>query len=241
MDLGLPKKREDIVDMAIFDRKPLSDIDLHMFRNMYGLNCYKQLQDQLIPMVYRRVMDETSQNIQAFVEQLHEVFPEHDLESLPIGSRPIIRDAIYSDLSAGKLREESMNHKGKDYVAEDYYAFDVFLEECNVDVKYTMEQRRDAEMQALVDVMRGFNSRRFKYSQVENEAQSYEHSYFDAAFSRIHDNDLLGIVGLADADWMLYRIIRKRNITGNAWTMIGCIKAMAGRQYTEFTRETLND
>lgn len=236
-NLGLPKRKEEVMDMMLFDRKDLDDIDVKFFHSLYGDYCYEEIMDQLAPMVYRRCQDKSMKELSAFVGRVKAEWTDEVLSSLPYSGGSIMHSAIDDDLSLERLKAESMQHKHKQWQADDYYAFDAFMQAGLHTVKFTIDSLEDAKMQSLEQVMRAFDARRFKYSSIENDAQSYEKAYYSVASQAIYDKDMATIVGLQNCDWMLYRIIRKRNITQNVWRMLECIKAIAGRKCSPFSVE----
>jgi len=236
-NLGLPKRKEEVMDMMLFDRKDLDDIDVKFFHSLYGDCCYKQIMDQLVPMAYRRCQDKSLKDISDFVSKVKAEWTDEVLSSLTYSDRSIMRSAIDEDLSFERLKDESMQHKHKEWQADDYYAFDAFMQDELHSMKFTSESREDAKMQSLEKVMRAFDARRFKYSSIENDAQSYEKAYYSVVSQAIYDKDMRTIVGLQACDWMLYRIIRKRNITQNVWHMLDCVNAIANRKCSQFSVE----
>ena len=236
-NLGLPKRKEEVMDMMLFDRKDLDDIDVKFFHSLYGDYCYEEIMDQLVPMVYRRCQDKSLKELSDFVGRVKAEWTDEVLSSLAYSGISLMRSAIDEDLGLERLKVESMEHKHKEWQADDYYAFDAFMQAGLHTVKFTCYSLEDAKMQSLEQVMRAFDARRFKYSSIENDAQSYEKAYYSVASQAIYDKDMVTIVGLQNCDWMLYRIIRKRNITQNVWQMLECIKAIAGRKCSPFSVE----
>lgn len=236
--IGLPTKAKSIIDMEVFALKTLDDIDLTKFKELYGNDCYKHIQDELLPMVYRRLPRATMQQISNFVKRLKETYFPSDFANLQYSSKTIMLECIFEQLSMENLKKVAISSKKENHIAEDYYVFDVFLQDTDINRTYTQAEHEDAKMHALTSVMREFCKRRFMYSAVETEAESYENAYYNAVFNIcILNKDIKLAIGLAEADWMLYRIIRRRNITSNTYIMIDCIKAIAGRKYTNFTKE----
>ena len=236
-NLGLPKRKEEVMDMMLFDRKDLDDIDVKFFHSLYGDYCYKQIMDQLVPMVYRRCQDKSLKELSDFVDRVKAEWTDEVLSSLTYSDISIMRSAIDEDLGLERLKAESMEHKHKEWQADDYYAFDAFMQAGLHTVKFTSDSLEDAKMQSLEQVMRAFDARRFKYSSIENDAQCYEKAYYSVVAEAIYDKDMATIVGLQNCDWMLYRIIRKRNITQNVWHMLDCVNAIANRKCAQFSVE----
>lgn len=230
----LPTRKKDFVDVAIFDKKTIDDIDVSVLDSMMqvkGANLYAVLLDQIQPMILRR---SGSSSMQSVIDKLRELKAKVDVLSEGSPSRNQIMNLFDNELSVEAVRS---NKKSLAFQAEDYFVFDVFLETLDVNkFKHTrtMAISEDEKLKAFSDVMREYDARRFEKNAVENESKSIDIALFKAFMKRLEDNDLAGICGLGDAVNWLTRVFIKRRFSNTAWLMLWCFSDIARLKFTDF-------
>ena len=241
MEVDLPRKKHDFVDVAVFDLKTVEDIDCKAISRMMerkGANLYAILQDQVRPALVRR---SATSSVQSLVDKLRELKMVADRMTDGMPSHSVVMQMFDDELSVESIREASSKSKGNE--AEDYYVFDVFLETID-DIKtfrkhLTWEARENAKVRAFGDVMSVFDSRRFSKSAIEDEKTSYQLALFKTFMTYLEAEDFDGIIGLGDATYWLTRVVIKNRISNVSWKMLGCASDISRMKFTDLSVESI--
>lgn len=241
LEVDLPMKKHDFVDVAVFDLKTVEDIDCKAISRMMeskGANLYAILQDQVRPALVRR---SATSSVQSLVDKLRELKMTADKLTDGTPSHSVVVQMFDDEMSLESIRGSSSKSKG--YEAEDYYVFDVFLDTMD-DIKafkksLTLESRENAKVRAFGDVMSVFDSRRFSKSAVEDEKTSYQLSVFKVFMTYLETEDFDGIIGLGDATYWLTRVVIKNRISDTSWKMLGCASDISRMKFTDLSVESV--
>lgn len=240
MEIDIPRKKHDFIDVAVFDMKTIDDIESKALVGMLeknGANLYAILQDQVKPMIARR---SGMSSMQSLVDKIRELKMVSDHLSEGNPSKDIIMQLFDNEFSVEAMKKAAS--KKSRIEAEDYYVFDVFLETMDVaDFKrhLKLSDREDQKVIAFGDVMKDYDNRRFSKSSVEKPAESYELALFKAFMTRLENEDLAGIVGIGDAFEWLTRIVKRSAISNLAMKILWCANDISRLQFTDFSIATV--
>ena len=234
--LGLPQRKTDVLDISMFDHKVFSDIDLYVILDMTNEKTIASvLEDQIIPMMKRRIKDTSMEDVVKTVLPLQNALHQKYDSLLQTSSKVIFNSVVDEEMSIESMREYSK--KPLAYEAEDYWLFDEFLQEHRdeVDEHVAMEQRFRNRYNALSEFMFEWDMRLFKYSKAETAEESVAYAYNKVFWKYMDDRDFHKIAGLGDAEWFIVKNVGKRRISEKTAKMMECLQAFNRRKYTEYT------
>lgn len=241
-DLGLPKNKKDIVDLSMFDRKTIADIDVDVILKMSDeTNINSILEDQIVPIIKRRVKDSSMEDVVKTIYKMQKELHKKYDDVLEYSAKAIFDGIVDEEMSIQSIKEYSEKQLESD--AEDYWLFDEFLEDDRevVDTKLTMEQRFRNRYNALSEFMFTWDMRIFKVNGSEDKKEIICRAYNEVFWKYMEKKDFNMLAGLGDAEWFIIKNIGRRSVSDETLKMMECMRALNNRKYSKYTVQEIKN